>query len=69
MMMRLGQEKYLNIKGKGKRKKKGETISDISIETTKARRQKIPFKRKVLLTKNSIPAIKTHYEVTAIKTV
>lgn len=70
-MMRLGQEKYLNIKGKGK-KEKGGTTPDISIETTKVRRQKLlrlPSKRKWLLTKNSIPAIKTHYEVIAIKTV
>lgn len=68
--MRLSQEKYFNIKGKGK--KKGGTTSDISIETTIARRQKIlylPSKRTWLLTRNSIPAIKTHYEVIAIKTV
>lgn len=47
-MMRLGQEKYLNIKGKGK-KEKGGTTPDISIETTKVRRQKLlrlPSKRK-----------------------
>lgn len=52
-----------------KKKEKGQTTSDIFIETTKARRQKIPSKRTWLLTKNSIPAIKTHDEVTAIKTV
>lgn len=40
-MMRLSQEKYFNIKGKGK--KKGGTTSDISIETTIARRQKILY--------------------------